>query len=626
MNIKNLIASGLCITSIVSAFGASIARGHAAETLYDYNNKTYSRYEATLGEMAGRRLYVYGIERNVEEVKDSKSLTKLVMSPDKQITRIEASRLLYNTIKNNINVEINKDKSVFTDVDNKDKELIEAVNSLSELKIANGIGDNKFGCENKLTLKQLSCMILRYINLYTTYDNVITDAEKIGLLDGIIGREDRILTYGDVYIMLGNLIDIDFEGYYHNIVMKEIEDSIKAGKLNSNNKESIDKYYSDTMNKYILDSSKYVITLDNSRFKDEMRRPASIIIDIDERNISSYVDMINDAMEYAPDNVVLKFDTKIKNEDIDTIYNNQIEIQYSWLNNLYGKYEYRDHLSHSGDMQFNLLYKTSHLGNWQDLDNDVEESLVAYQNKLKKDIKLNDKEKEVEFRKELFRLTSNHEYLEINSLDYYIGTYVNLDRQDWIECKDQILFELNTDDFSDKQCKYIDTIDDKANTFLSENIDKLRFMNEHDKIKAVQKIIVEIASYDYDKKSVNTIYNDRHTIIGFLDDGRVVCDGYATTTKWILNYLGIDCVIQPGSGINKDRHAWNKVNILGDWYNLDNCWADTTNNLDEDFLKSDKSFVSTGHGFNSSSFSHKCMKSLNDFDIQLYIEKLNLSK
>lgn len=64
-----------------------------------------------------------------------------------------------------------------------------------------------------------------------------------------------------------------------------------------------------------------------------------------------------------------------------------------------------------------------------------------------------------------------------------------------------------------------------------------------------------------------------HTPYGaFHGDG--VCEGYATAAKLMLNKLGIRCDIQTGTCHGGGGHAWNLVELEGQWYQMDVTWND----------------------------------------------------
>lgn len=65
-----------------------------------------------------------------------------------------------------------------------------------------------------------------------------------------------------------------------------------------------------------------------------------------------------------------------------------------------------------------------------------------------------------------------------------------------------------------------------------------------------------------------------HTAYGALHDGVAVCEGYACAAKLMLNALGIRCDIQVGTCLDGGGHAWNLVELDGQWYQMDVTWND----------------------------------------------------
>ncbi|MBQ3528294.1 MAG: hypothetical protein IJA52_07080 [Clostridia bacterium] len=67
-----------------------------------------------------------------------------------------------------------------------------------------------------------------------------------------------------------------------------------------------------------------------------------------------------------------------------------------------------------------------------------------------------------------------------------------------------------------------------------------------------------------------------HTAYGALKNGEAVCEGYACAAKLILNKIGIECDIQVGFCTNGGGHAWNLVELEGQWYQMDVTWNDSS--------------------------------------------------
>ncbi len=92
------------------------------------------------------------------------------------------------------------------------------------------------------------------------------------------------------------------------------------------------------------------------------------------------------------------------------------------------------------------------------------------------------------------------------------------------------------------------------------------------KIKLVHDYLID--TIDYDLNAGSSVYD----IYGALVNRRVVCEGYAKAFKYILDDLGIPCIIVCGTGTNSsgntESHAWNYVQIEDKWYAIDVTWDD----------------------------------------------------
>lgn len=102
-----------------------------------------------------------------------------------------------------------------------------------------------------------------------------------------------------------------------------------------------------------------------------------------------------------------------------------------------------------------------------------------------------------------------------------------------------------------KECENLDTVE------------KIRYVNDY-----------LVDNTEYDLSAGDNVYN----IYGTLVDKRAVCEGYARTCKYILDDMGIPCIIACGIGKNSEgkteSHAWNYVKVDEAWYALDVTWND----------------------------------------------------
>ena len=124
-------------------------------------------------------------------------------------------------------------------------------------------------------------------------------------------------------------------------------------------------------------------------------------------------------------------------------------------------------------------------------------------------------------------------------------------------------------------------------------------MSDVEKALVVHDYLVQLCEYDkerYDNKSVPDI---SHSAYGALVNKIAVCDGYGKAYKYIMqDKLGIPCVLVTSDSMN---HAWNMIQIGGNWYHVDATWADPVWDrigrvVHKYFLLSDAAITNTAPG------------------------------
>ncbi len=97
--------------------------------------------------------------------------------------------------------------------------------------------------------------------------------------------------------------------------------------------------------------------------------------------------------------------------------------------------------------------------------------------------------------------------------------------------------------------------------------------DDYEDIKMVHDYLVDNIEYDT-SISADNIYD----VYGALVNRVAVCEGYARSFKYILDEMGIPCVLVIGTGTNSrgeiERHAWNYVEFQGNWFAVDCTWDD----------------------------------------------------
>lgn len=69
-------------------------------------------------------------------------------------------------------------------------------------------------------------------------------------------------------------------------------------------------------------------------------------------------------------------------------------------------------------------------------------------------------------------------------------------------------------------------------------------------------------------------YGTACTVIGCLVDGIGQCAGYAKTMLYLCNIIDVPCMFVVGENSEGASHAWNYVQLNGEWYLLDATWDD----------------------------------------------------
>ena len=139
----------------------------------------------------------------------------------------------------------------------------------------------------------------------------------------------------------------------------------------------------------------------------------------------------------------------------------------------------------------------------------------------------------------------------------------------------------------------------EANDFLKEDVDRFygilsEKQGEFFKLAALNDTLCGETKYD-----VQRINPDNATLLGCLRDNVCVCDGYSKAFMFLSNTLGIADTVK---ATTRD-HAWNAVELDGEWFYIDVTFNDVIFNgsVDNDnsdywrryFLKSFNTFVET---------------------------------
>ena len=101
-------------------------------------------------------------------------------------------------------------------------------------------------------------------------------------------------------------------------------------------------------------------------------------------------------------------------------------------------------------------------------------------------------------------------------------------------------------------------------------------LSDYEIVLAVNNYLCDAAYYPAEEPYAPVT----HTAYGAFHEGVSVCEGYACAAKLMLNEFGILCDIEIGVCTNGGGHAWNLVQLDGQWYQLDVTWNDCVSSLD----------------------------------------------
>lgn len=143
---------------------------------------------------------------------------------------------------------------------------------------------------------------------------------------------------------------------------------------------------------------------------------------------------------------------------------------------------------------------------------------------------------------------------------------------------------------------------EQAESYIRNIVDQIVEQTKNDsvveKARRIHNWLVSSVSYEETEKNKN-----RFEIYGALHDQRAVCEGYARSFKYLMEKVGVPCVLVSGTGNNSEgkseSHAWNYMQVNNQWYAVDVTWDDpvvvgggspSTTNLYRYFLKGSEEF------------------------------------
>lgn len=126
--------------------------------------------------------------------------------------------------------------------------------------------------------------------------------------------------------------------------------------------------------------------------------------------------------------------------------------------------------------------------------------------------------------------------------------------------------------------------------------------SDYDKVVKAHDWLVNNVEYDTTLSNKN-IYN----LYGALVSKRAVCEGYAEAFKYLMDNVGIPCILVVGEATNSngdtENHEWNYVKLNEKWYAVDCTWDDPiisgngtiTNEIRYKYFLKGSDFISKNH-------------------------------
>lgn len=181
----------------------------------------------------------------------------------------------------------------------------------------------------------------------------------------------------------------------------------------------------------------------------------------------------------------------------------------------------------------------------------------------------------------MFRYTHPQYYFLRSSIRYSIGS-------------EYITISFNIyDAFLDGQNRKKAT--SKINKVLKTWIETINKCDtEEKKIKTIHDLICNKVDYNYAALEGNTFENDQtmfhQSAYSVFCLNKTVCAGYTLAFAWLCNAAGIEAY-----GVTSLGHAWNKVKVNDNWYNMDCTFNDGGNLNYIHYLRSDANMDVSSH-------------------------------
>ncbi|HZK33516.1 MAG TPA: transglutaminase domain-containing protein [Tissierellaceae bacterium] len=141
------------------------------------------------------------------------------------------------------------------------------------------------------------------------------------------------------------------------------------------------------------------------------------------------------------------------------------------------------------------------------------------------------------------------------------------------------LFYLNPKEYIIKHQKAVEKIKEE---FLENHINNN--MSDYEKVLKIHDFIINNGEYDKRVLDKDKVPPESYSSYGILSLGVGVCESYAKSMKYLLDGSGINSLIVIGKSMG-ENHAWNLVELDGEYYHIDSTWNDPISDNGEDVLR-----------------------------------------
>lgn len=143
-----------------------------------------------------------------------------------------------------------------------------------------------------------------------------------------------------------------------------------------------------------------------------------------------------------------------------------------------------------------------------------------------------------------------------------------------VSWSDDLIVLTYEDNRDERMAETSDAIDSIVSDIISDG------MSESERVTAINTYLIDNVEYDKAASDAATLYipdaySYAWTLSGAILDGTVVCVGYAQAFKALADAADLESVVVTGTVTSSAvGHAWNKVQVDGEWLAVDVTWND----------------------------------------------------